>query len=129
MRDRPVGVTILSILMVILGAWTLCGGLFDLAGFSFGFIGALFGAGPSAVAGFWAVFNLIWGVLAILLGLGLWRLMRFAWVGIIIVLLVRLISFVYALFGPPGVDWLGTIVTALLLIYLTRPSVRASFRK
>ena len=128
MRDRPLGVTILAVLMVILGAWTLCGGLFDLAGFSLGFIGTLFGAGPSASAGFWGVFNLIWGIVAVLLGLGLWRLMRYAWLGIIIILVVRLISFGYALIGPPGVDWIGTIVTLLLLVYLTRPSVKGNFK-
>lgn len=128
MRDRPLGVTILAVLMVILGVWTLCGGLFDLAGFSLGFIGTLFGAGPTIGAGFAAVFNLIWGVVAILLGLGLWRLMNYAWLGTIIILAVRLLYFVYALVGPPGVDWIGTIITVLLLVYLTRTGVKSRFR-
>lgn len=127
MRDRPLGVTILAVLMMLLGSWTLCGGLFDLAGFSLGFIGTLFGAGPSIGAGFSAFFNLVWGILAILLGLGLWRLMRFAWLGTIIVLAVRIAFFVYALIGPPGVDWIGTIITVLLLVYLTRPGVKGRF--
>lgn len=127
MRDRPLGVTILAVLMMLLGLWTLCGGLFDLAGFSLGFIGTLFGAGPSIGAGFSAFFNLIWGIVAILLGLGLWRLMRFAWLGTVIVLAVRVVFFVYALIGPPGVDWIGTLITVLLLLYLTRPGVKGRF--
>lgn len=128
MRDRPLGVTILSVLMMILGLWTLCGGLFDLAGFSLGLIGTLLGAGPEIGAGFTALFHLIWGMVAILLGLGLWRLMRFAWTGTVVVLAVRMIFFVYALIGPPGVDWIGTIITILLLVYLTRPAIRSSFK-
>jgi len=127
MRDRPIGVTILAVLMIILGIWTLCGGLFGLAGLSLGFIGTLFGAGPSIGAGFSAIFNLVWGVAAILLGLGLWRLMSFAWLGTVIVLAIRMIFFVYALIGPPGVDWIGTLITLLLLLYLTRPGVKGSF--
>ena len=127
MRDRPIGVTILAVLMIILGVWTLCGGLFGLAGFSLGFIGTLFGAGSSIGAGFSALFNLVWGVAAILIGLGLWRLMSFAWLGTVIVLAIRLIYFVYALIGPPGVDWIGTVITLLLLLYLTRPGVKGSF--
>ena len=127
MRDRPLGVTILAVLMMLLGLWTLCGGLFDLAGFGVGFVGTLFGAGPSIGAGFSALFNLIWGIVAILLGLGLWRLMRFAWQGTILVLAVRVVFFVYALIGPPGVDWIGTFITVALLVYLTRPGVKGRF--
>ena len=127
MRDRPIGVTILAVLMVLLGLWTVCGGIFDLAGFSLGFIGSLFGAGPSLGAGFSAFFNLVWGILAILLGLGLWRLLSVAWLGTVIVLAVRLVYFIYALFGPPGVDWIGTLITLALLIYLTRPGIKSSF--
>ena len=85
MRDRPLGVTISAVVMMILGVWTLCGGLFGLAGFSVGLIGTLLGAGPSAGAGFTALFNLISGAVAILFGLGLWRLMRFAWLATVIV--------------------------------------------
>ncbi len=127
MRDRPLGVTILALLMILLGLWTVCGGIVDLAGFSLGFIGSLFGAGPTIGAGFSAIFNLIWGIVAILLGLGLWRLVRLAWLGTVIVLAVRLVFFVYALFGPPGVDWIGTLITVLLLLYLTRPGVKGKF--
>ena len=127
MRDRPLGITVLASLMLLLGAWTLCGGLFDLAGFSLGFIGTLFGAGPSVGAGFAAIFNLVWGVVAILLGIGLWRLQSWAWLGTVIVLGVRMVFFVYALIGPPGVDWVGTLITVLLLLYLTRPGVKGSF--
>ena len=127
MRDRPLGVTILAVLMLLLGLWTVCGGLFDLAGFSLGFIGSLFGASPDLGTGFSAFFSLVWGILAILLGLGLWRLLSIAWLGTVIVLLVRLAYFVYALVGPPGVDWIGTLITVALLVYLTRPGVKDSF--
>ena len=127
MRDRPLGVTILAVLMMILGLWSVCGGLVGLAGFSLGFIGNLFGAGPSIGAGVGAIFSLVWGVLAILLGLGLWRLVQLAWLGTMIILAVRLAFFVYALIGPPGVDWIGTLITVGLLFYLTRPGVKGSF--
>jgi len=127
MRDRPLGVAILAALMVILGVWTFCGGLFDVAGFGLGFIGSLFGAGPAIGAGFAGVFNLLWGAASVLLGLGLWRLMRFAWIGTVVVLAIRIVFFLYALIGPPGVDWIGTIITILLLVYLARPAVKDSF--
>ena len=127
MRDRPLGVTILAVLMMLLGLSTVCGGLFDLAGFSLGFIGSLFGAGPSLGAGFSAFFNIVWGMLAILLGLGTWRLLSIAWLGTVIVLAVRLVYFVYALIGPPGIDWIGTLITLALLVYLTRPGIKGRF--
>jgi len=121
MRDRPLGVTILAVLIMLLGVRTVCGGLLDIVPFGLPLIGGIFGASSSAL------FNLVWGTLAILLGLGLWRLLSIAWLGTVIVLVVRLAFFVYALIGPPGVDWIGMLITLALLVYMIRPGVKGRF--
>lgn len=116
-RSRPIGVAILAILVVLVGAIFLLGaiGVFLLAGFAairglptfFGLAGAVLGA----------VF-LIFALLFIGVGLGLWHLRSWAWWLAIIVLVVSILGSL--------ADLTGLVIPLILLIYLIL--VRHHFR-
>jgi hypothetical protein len=124
MNNRPVGVTIISILTILLGIWSLCGGLIAFGAFSISILDSLFGLGNPVGFG---LFGVLWGIIAIILGWGLWNMRNWAWLGTIIILSLRLISFVVALIGPGSPDWIGVLISVLLILYLATPRVRASF--
>ena len=124
MNNRPVGVTIISILTILLGIWSLCGGLIAFGALSISILGSLFGLGNPVGFG---LFGVLWGIIAIILGWGLWNMRNWAWLGTIIILSLRLISFVVALIGPGSPDWIGVLISVLLILYLATPRVRASF--
>ena len=115
--SRPIGVAILAILIVLLGAIFLLGaiGLFAFAGFAviralpnfFGLAGAFLGA-----------ILLILALLFIGVGLGLWHLRSWAWWLAIIVLIISIV-------GGLG-DPVGLVIPLILLIYLIL--VRQHFR-
>ncbi len=116
-RSRPIGVAILAILVVLVGAIFLLAaiGVFALAGFAafrglptfFGLAGAVLGA----------VF-LIFALLFIGVGLGLWHLRSWAWWLAIIVLVISIVG--------SFADLAGLVIPLILLIYLIL--VRHHFR-
>ena len=103
---RPIGVAILSVILIIVGALVTIGGIAAIL--AFGFIG-LGIAGPmggllGAALGFGI---LIVGGITLLAGLGLWRMRGWAWWLAIFVLVLQLA------FGIGG--W---IIPAILILYL-----------
>ncbi len=124
MKNRPFGVTIISVLTILLGIWSFCGGLIAFGTFSISLLGSLFGLGNPVGLG---IFGVLWGIIAILLGWGLWNMRSWAWLGTIIILSLRLFSFVFAFVGPGSPDWIGAIISVLLIIYLARPNIRSAF--
>lgn len=108
-RSRPIGVAILAILVVLVGVIFLLGaiGVFALAGFAafrglptfFGLAGAILGA----------VF-LIFALLFIGVGLGLWHLRSWAWWLAVIVMVLSIIGS----FASPAT----VVIPLILLIYL-----------
>ncbi len=124
MKDRPLGVTIISISTIVLGIWSLCGGLIAFGTFSIAVLGSLFGLDNPVGFG---LFGVLWGIIAILLGWGLWKMRSWAWLGTIIILSLRLFSFVFAFVGPGSPDWIGAIISVLLIVYLATPKVRSAF--
>lgn len=115
--SRPIGVAILAILVILVGALFLLGalGLLLLAGFAairglptfFGLTGAFLG-----------VVLLIFAFIFIGVGLGLWRLRSWAWWLAIIVLVLDIIGSL--------ADPVGLVIPLILLIYLVL--VRQHFR-
>ncbi len=115
--SRPIGVAILAILIILVGALFLLGaiGMFTLAGFAairglptfFGLGGAFLGA-----------ILLILALLFIGVGLGLWHLRSWAWWLAIIVLVISIVGSL--------ADPVGLIIPLILLIYLIL--VRQHFR-
>lgn len=126
MKERPTGVTIISIIIVLLGIWTFCAGLVAFGTFGFRFLTSIFGFGGPGL-GFTSLFSAIWGAVTILFGWGLWRMRYWAWLGTVIVLGIKLLFALFAIFGPAGVDWVGTIVSLVVLAYLVTPNIRMSF--
>lgn len=118
MKNRPLGVTIISVLTLLLGIWSFCGGLIAFGTFPLSLLGSLFGLG---------ILGVLWGVIAMLLGWGMWKMRSWAWLGTIIILSLRLFSFVFAFVGPGSPDWIGAIISVLLIVYLARPNIRSAF--
>lgn len=115
--SRPIGVAILAILIVLVGAIFLLGAIGLLAFAGFTLIRALptfFGL-ASTILG---VVLLIFALIFIGVGLGLWHLRSWAWWLAIIVLIISII-------GGLG-DPVGLVIPLILLIYLIL--VRQHFR-
>ena len=126
MRNRPVGVVILSALAIVTGIISLCGGLGSIFSFGLGFIGSLFGISEPAglIPG---LYGLLWGGLALFFGYGLWNLRPWARMGTMILQGINLVYAVAAIFTPPHVPWFSAILAVAILWYMTRPSIRAAF--
>ena len=77
--------------------------------------------------GFTSLFSAIWGLVTILFGWGLWRMRYWAWLGTVIVLGIKILFALFALFGPASIDWIGTIISLIVLVYLITPNVRLFF--
>lgn len=126
MRNRPIGVTILAVLAIVTGIISLCGGLASVFSFGIGIIGSLLGiSDPGGLLS--GVYGLAWGIITIFFGYGLWNLKPWARMGTILLQGINLFYALIALFTPPGVPWFSAILAVVILWYLTRPSIRASF--
>ncbi len=115
-RSRPLGVAILAILVILVGAILLLAaiGIFVISGFV-GFSGLpTFGLAGSIVGAVVLIFALIW----IGVGLGLWHLRSWAWW---LAVIVMILSIVGALASPATV-----VIPLIILIYLLL--VRQHFR-
>lgn len=116
-KQRPIGVTILAILVILGGIFMLFGGLVLLG------VGAVAGAGGAGIfgglvaviGGLLALFGLLW----VIAGIGLWRLKGWAWWLAVIVSVINL-----AISGV-SMDFVGVAIALLILIYLV--VVRGSF--
>ncbi len=129
MNQRPMGVTILSILAFINGVvGILFGGLGALFGGALGAIGAPAAGGLVAV---WGLLSLVVGVAWVYVGWGFWRLVKSSWrFGIFVAAASIMVSILVALFSGVGIG-IGTIVgiaiTIAIIYYLLTPEVKAAF--
>jgi len=114
--SRPIGVSILAILVVLGGVLFLLSGIAILlfsAAFALGGLG-IFGLAGSILGGIVLIFGIIW----IAVGLGLWNLRGWAWWLAVIVMVLTILGGISA----PAV----IVVPLLILIYLIL--VRNHFR-
>jgi uncharacterized membrane protein (DUF2068 family) len=114
-RRRPLGITIIAIIVAIYGILSIIGGI------------ALLGASPTA-----AIIAIIIGVLQLILAWGLWTLQRWAFWATVIIEVLAVINGILALVGhstvgpAPGI--IGIIIALIVLIYLFADrNVRAAF--
>ena len=127
MRDRPIGVIILSALVTVTGVIGVLGGLFSILSFGVGFIGSLFGIGePGGL--FAGIYGLVWGLITLFFGYGLWNLRPWARIGALVFQGINLVYAIIALFTPPDFPFFSAILAVVIIWYLTRPSIRAAFR-
>ncbi|HEY3992241.1 MAG TPA: hypothetical protein VGM01_05090 [Ktedonobacteraceae bacterium] len=112
-RSRPLGITIIAIIVAIYGILGIIGGIFLL--------------GASATAG---IITLILGVLELVLAWGLWTLQSWAFWATVIIEVLALINSIFAFMqGNVTNGIVGIIIALVILIYLfADANVRAAFR-
>src|SRR2546425_5818390 len=113
-RSRPLGITIIAIIMAIYGILGIIAGI------------GLLSAGATALG----VSSLILGVLQLILAWGLWTLQRWAFWATVILQVLALINGIFTLTQGNAASGIVAIVIALIvLIYLFADrNVRAAFR-
>lgn len=124
---RPTGVAILAILDFLAGALILLGGLVLIAVGGTGLLASLgygFFAGIATLLG---AVVLVIGVLAIVVGWGLWTGKRWAWILALILYALGALSSLVSLAGGSVSSVVGLVIDALLIWYLFRPHVKAFF--
>ncbi len=122
---RPIGVTIIAILVALRGLLAIIGGL-GFLGDSLGFLTGGFYAN-AAMAGFWSALVILVGLALLAIAGGLWALNEGAlkWLaGLLIVMLI-----VDLLFGfiNQSFNWLGIGFTIVILVYLFASGTQKAF--
>ena len=126
-KSRPLGVTIIAILIVIAGILTLLVGIGSIA------IGPLTALGLVFVAA--GVVSLVIGIAYLVMGYGLWKGRGWAWtismIVLIIGIIIKLISLPRAVASGSNFseDIVSIAISAFILYYLYRPHVKAYFGK
>jgi hypothetical protein len=117
--SRPLGITIIAIIMAIQGILGIIGGIILLA----------HGVGAPGAMGL-GIFTLILGILYLVLAWGLWTLQPWAFWTTVVIEVIALINGILGLVGgQTGVGILSLILPIIILIYLFADrNVRAAFR-
>ncbi|MEG4115237.1 MULTISPECIES: hypothetical protein [unclassified Microcoleus] len=133
--NRPQSVTVLAILQLISGVFSLLDGLFILlfAGI-FGGLGAAVGGARvgTVIGGFIAIFAtvaLIIGIISLILTWGLFQLKKWAWTGTLIIHVIATLAQIAKMFGSAGaaVNFLTLGFAVASIYYLLRPDVKQAF--
>jgi uncharacterized membrane protein (DUF2068 family) len=139
-RRRPLGVSIIAILVAIQGIFFLILGILALvavivaansAGTAVNGY-AITGATVSIVAGVLAGVFLVVGLVSLLFAWGLWTLKRWAFWATVIIEIISLVNSVFAFTQPHANFWsavAGMIIPIVILVYyFADANVRAAFR-
>ncbi|HSG85347.1 MAG TPA: hypothetical protein VLA23_03330 [Candidatus Limnocylindrales bacterium] len=127
MGERPLGITIIAIVLAVTGVFQIVVGLEALGITNFG-LSEL--ADEASVSG-WA--GIIGGVLSVVAGAGLFTLAGWAWMLAVFVLGVRVVVDVIAAVTQGISSSIGMaaianlVISAVILWYFFRPNVRAAF--
>lgn len=129
-KVRPIGVTILAILEFVGGALALLLGLFFMAVGPYIvelFAGAALPPLLSAVLGALGAVFLVAGLIALLVGWGLWTGKGWAWWIVVILEALGVLSSLAGIaMGDPS-SLLGLLIAALILYYFFKPHVKDFF--
>jgi hypothetical protein len=129
---RPVGVTILAVIAIIYGIFSLLLAFLALVGIGFKASGVAttavsYGVGTLAYA---AISDAILGILYFVFGIGAFRLKGWAWTAGVVALVLDLVRYIVGdIISGFRVTSLIGLVALVLLWYLFRPNVRAAFGK
>jgi hypothetical protein len=112
---RSLGVTLIAVLLAINGLVALASALLTLGT-----------TGGTDVASFIGV---LFGLALLYLAYGVWTLQGWAWLTTLLLEIVNLIFDLILVVAAPGTvsAWIGLILAAVIVFYLTRPSIRAEF--
>jgi len=109
-KHRPLGVTIIAVLNVIVGIVAISAGI------------------PALIVGICIVLIII-GIANLVMAYGLWKGKRWAWTITLILSGIGIISSAVSIAsGNPGAI-IGIILYAIIIYYLYRPNVKAFFGK
>ncbi len=125
MEQRPVGVMVLTVLLVILGALALLAGFLGLTGS----MTALFSPLPGTSVNFLANgATILLGVLLLGVAISLYQMQRWAWTAALFILVILAIRDVLFIFYGGGITpVLSLILAVVLLVYLATPKIREQF--
>lgn len=125
MDEHPIGVTILTILLVILGIYVMMMGFLGMSG---SLISLIFPLADTNLNFLLNIANLVLGVFILGMALSLFQLQRWAWAATLVVLVILAIRDILFIFYGGGVTpVLSLILAVILIIYLAVPSVRKNF--
>ena len=118
-RSRPLGITIIAIILGIQGILSIIAGIFSLT--------ASVVHPAFAVVG---IITLILGILYLFLAWGLWTLQPWAFWGVVVLEFIALMNGIFALSQRYiGTGLLNIVISLVILIYLFADhNVRAAFR-
>jgi len=127
MGGRPLGITIIAIVLTVSGIIQLIAGTEAQGLTKFGLAGT---TESSDLNGWSAVIS---GVLTLLVAFGLFTLSGWAWTLTVIVMVIRIVADVIMIIGQGAGSTLGIagitdiVISGLILAYFTRSNVRTAF--
>ena len=125
--QRPVGVTIVAILEVIVAVFYISEGLLLITGAKLA--GLASNTKLSADVGPFGAMILVLGLFAILMGYGIRTRKRWAWTYAIMISALGILTNITAFFLGLTFSVLGAALALLVIYYLTRPNVKSFFPK
>ena len=128
--SRPIGVTVVAIVLMVTGVFVLLLGLEGAGVTNFG----LKQLAPNQ--GLYSSTVIISGLLSLIAAFGLFTLARWAWYLAIVVFIFRAVADGFGLvsqgisntYGYGGVSVLDFVISVVLLWYFLRPNVKAAFK-
>jgi uncharacterized membrane protein len=126
-KQLPTGVAILSALAAFAGLWSLCTGAFSLGMVSTGSLGDIMGVVETDGLGLSSIYNIVWGLLALFFAWGLWNLKNWARIGTLALQFFNLIAAVIPLIGSGTVNWIGALLSIIIIVYLMQGRIRQAF--
>ena len=136
MNKRPTGITIIAVIFLILGIFSL---LWSGLVFGFGGLRAMFGGVISAeqmaaagAAGAWSGFlGIITATVQIVTGFGLLGMKKWAWILALIAVGLSVLQGIFGMFSGGIFSFMcgsfGLVIPVIMLVYLLTPSVRGRF--
>jgi hypothetical protein len=127
MGERPLGITIIAIILAVGGVFQVLVGLETQGITNFGLTEVAEAGGVNG----WA--SIISGVLTLIAAGGLFTTAGWAWLLAVVVLVIRIVADIWAavVVGPTTSLGIGSIVaavvSAVILWYFMRPNVKAAF--
>ena len=125
--SRPIGVTVVAIVMMVTGVFVLLLGLEGAGITDFGL------AQVAPNNGLYAPTVILSGILSLVAAFGLFTMAKWAWYLAVIVLVFRVIADAVGVASwalssvPGGVTIIDLVVSVVLLWYFLRPHVKAAF--
>lgn len=126
--QRSTGVSIIAILVIIGGLIGVLAGLFDLGLFG---TATFYGGEQFLSAAMFGAGLLIVAIIQLVVGFGLWNLKGWAWTIAMIVLVIRVIGDVIALFagGNLMAVIINLLITVIVIWYLNQGEIKEAFGK